>query len=105
MDDERISLIGALEAEGLLVTEWWDDALASYPPHTHPYREVRVVLAGSMTITVGDEVRELGPGDRIDLGPGAEHGAVVGPDGVHYLAGSDRENRSDVVRPTDTLRT
>jgi quercetin dioxygenase-like cupin family protein len=92
-DAEREAVIAALEAEGLLVTEWWDDPGASYEAHVHPHAEVRVVLEGSMTIVVDGRTRDLRPGDRIDLAPGQEHAAVVGADGVRYLAGSGRRSR------------
>lgn len=73
--------------EGLLVTEWTDDAGETYSEHSHPGREVRVVLRGSMTIVVEGLEIELGSGDRIDLEPGERHSARVGPNGVSYLAG------------------
>ena len=87
---DRQALIDELRAEGLDVTEWFDDPHASYPEHSHAGREVRVVLEGAMTILVAGTSHELGPGDRLDLEPGRAHSAVVGPEGCTYLAGSDR---------------
>lgn len=87
---DRQALIDTLRAEGLDVTEWSDQPNATYPEHSHPGREVRVVLDGAMTIIVDGTDHQLGPGDRFDLVPGRRHGAVVGPDGCRYLAGSDR---------------
>ena len=89
-DAERRTAIATLEAEGLLVTEWQDEPNASYETHVHPHLEVRVVLEGSMTVAVDGRALNLRPGDRIDLAPGKEHSAVVGADGVRYLAGSAR---------------
>ena len=91
-DVDRAALIAALEDEGLLVTEWTDDAGAAYEPHTHDHLEVRVVLEGSMAIVAGGHERILGPGDRIDIERRQPHTARVGPDGVRYLAGSSRES-------------
>lgn len=79
-----------LAAEGLDVTEWRDDPNATYDEHSHPGREVRVVISGEMTIRTDRGDRVLGPGDRLDLEPDETHSAVVGPEGVHYLAGTSR---------------
>jgi quercetin dioxygenase-like cupin family protein len=90
LPDERSSAIASLEADGLFVTEWRDDADAIYPPHRHGGREVRIVLDGSMTIVVDGVANELHAGDRIDIPPNTTHSATVGPSGVHYLAGTHR---------------
>jgi quercetin dioxygenase-like cupin family protein len=91
MDDaDRKRIIGALEREGLLVTEWFDEADASYPEHAHATEEVRVVLDGSMTLVIAEVAHELGPGDRVDIAASQPHSASVGPHGVRYLAGSRR---------------
>ena len=87
---DREVAIADLEAEGLSVTEWRDDAHTSYPEHTHPYREVRIVLNGTMTIRTRGDRHDLVPGARLDLPANEPHSAVVGPHGVHYLAGSER---------------
>jgi quercetin dioxygenase-like cupin family protein len=89
-DVDRTALIAALEAEELFVTEWTDDAGASYEPHAHTHVEVRVVLEGSMTIVADGREHHLGTGDRIDLAPGQLHSAKIGDRGVRYLAGSNR---------------
>lgn len=87
-DPDRDRALRELEAEGLYVLEWTDAPGVAYPEHAHPVREVRFVLAGSMTIGVEGESHDLGPGDRIDLRPGEPHRAHIGPDGVVYLAGT-----------------
>ncbi len=87
---ERERAIADLESEGLLVTEWRDDPGTSYELHTHARREVRIVLAGAMTVRTGGVTRKLGPGDRLDIAPNEPHEAVIGPDGVHYLSGAER---------------
>ena len=84
---DRAGVIGALEAEGWSLSEWTDDPGASYPPHAHRSREVRVVLDGEMTLVVRGVVHELRAGDRLDIAPDEPHEATVGPDGVRYLAG------------------
>ena len=86
----RSSAIAALEAAGLVATEWHDEANVTYAPHTHARHEVRIVLGGSMTIVVDGIANELRPGDRIDIPANTVHSATIGPSGVHYLAGTHR---------------
>jgi quercetin dioxygenase-like cupin family protein len=40
------------------------------PPHSHPHEQVGYVASGRMELTIGDQVRVLGPGDGY-LMPGA----------------------------------
>jgi hypothetical protein len=47
-----------------------------------------------MSITVDGREHVLHSGDRVDIGPGQLHAARVGPDGVHYIAGSARQASS-----------
>jgi quercetin dioxygenase-like cupin family protein len=87
---DRGALIAGLEREGFDVTEWNDPPNTRYGAHSHADQEVRVVVDGSMTIVVAGVEHELRAGDRFDVEPGVEHYAVVGPDGVRYLAGAIR---------------
>ena len=36
-------------------------------PHSHPHEEFAFVLSGSVTLTLGDEVNDLEPGDSVTL--------------------------------------
>lgn len=81
----RAELIASLEAEGLTVTEWFDEAGTHYDEHVHPRDEVLAVLEGTMTMLIGGDEHALGPGDRIRLGAGEKHTATVGEQGVRYL--------------------
>lgn len=83
----REELIEELEASGMSVTEWTDDADIHYPEHAHPRDEVLVVLRGEIRMTVAGRERMLGPGDRLALAAGERHVATVGPDGATYLVG------------------
>lgn len=87
---DREQRLRELEDEGLYVIDWTDSPDVAYPTHSHPDREVRVVLEGALMVTVGDRSVELGPGDRMDLPPGQEHSMTVGPAGARYLAGTTR---------------
>jgi mannose-6-phosphate isomerase-like protein (cupin superfamily) len=51
-----------------------DEPLA-YGPHLHrEIEETFVVQAGALRFLLGDEVRDLGPGDRVCVAPGLRHG-------------------------------
>jgi quercetin dioxygenase-like cupin family protein len=86
---DRAREIARLEARGLTVLEWRDAPGAAYAEHSHPDREIRVILAGSMQIACEGRTVVLRPGDRVELDPGAEHSARVGRTGVRYLAASE----------------
>jgi len=47
---------------------------ASTTPHHHPRtEEIYYLLAGQGLMRIGNETREVGPGDAIAIPPGAEH--------------------------------
>lgn len=47
---------------------------AATTPHFHPLtEEIYYILAGVGSMRVGDEVRDVGPGDAIAIPPGASH--------------------------------
>lgn len=48
-----------------------------YPLHSHPYEQTSVVIQGRMRLTVGDEVREVGPGDMWCAPPDVPHGGEI----------------------------
>ncbi len=89
---DRYRVIETLRAEGLHVTEWSDAPDSAYSEHAHPQVEVRVVLAGEMTMTAGGKRFVLRPGDRIDFEADEAHSAAVGAAGVSYLAGAYRRD-------------
>ena len=35
----------------------------TYELHSHPHEQMSVIVSGRMRLTVGDEVRDIGPGD------------------------------------------
>ena len=72
----------AFAAEGLEPHAWSNAAGHRYAPHAHPYHKVLYCVAGSITFHTAEGDTTLHPGDRLDLPPGTEHGATVGPDGV-----------------------
>ena len=79
----------ALQREGLNAA-WWSQVPGTrVPQHEHPFPEARWVLSGFLRVFIGDEVVELGPGDRLDLPPGTKHGyEVLGLAPVVFVTGS-----------------
>jgi len=59
----------------VMVVQFKIAAGAEVPPHTHPHEQVGHVVSGRMQFRIGDEVRELGPGDGYSVPGGVTHGA------------------------------
>lgn len=73
--ERRLSALGT--------PSWWSNgAHDQYAPHQHPYHKVLYCVAGSIIFHIGGENVQLGAGDRLDIEPGTEHSASVGPEGV-----------------------
>ena len=82
-----------LRAEGFSAPRAWGNAPGDrYGAHSHDYHKVLFCLEGSITyhLANGDANAdmELSAGDRLDLAPGTEHSATVGPDGVECIEAS-----------------
>jgi len=84
--DEAIAL-DALASEGLSPQRWSNGPGDVYAQHQHAYHKVLYCLRGSIVfrMTATGEAIALTPGDRLDIEPGTEHGAVVGTDGVDCI--------------------
>ena len=53
-------------------------------PHTHPTHEFYFVMRGAGTMVIGDERREIGPGDLVYIPPNAVHSLeTIGDDAIH----------------------
>jgi unsaturated pyranuronate lyase len=55
------------------------------PRHQHVNEQVGLVIRGSMTLTVEDEERTLGPGDLYLIPSNASHTAVAGAEGASIV--------------------
>jgi quercetin dioxygenase-like cupin family protein len=55
--------------------------------HSHPWDVCALVTAGDITLTIGGTATVYATGDVFTMDAGCVHHEVVGPDGVHYLAG------------------
>ena len=68
------------------------DAGAVVPEHSHENEQLGMVLSGSLTFRIGDESRELDPGDTYVIPANVPHEVTrTGPDGAVVI---------DVFSPT-----
>lgn len=68
--------------------------------HVNAERDVLyVVLAGSATLTVDGEPREVAAGEATIVDKGASRALVAGPDGVRYLTSHIRRGGLEISRP------
>lgn len=59
---------------------------ASYTLHTHPHEQFSVLLQGRLRLTVGDEVRDIGPGDMWYAPANVAHGGeILGGEAVVFV--------------------
>ena len=86
-DPTKEELVEQYYEEGMEPYSWSNEPGEEYPPHTHDYHKVIMVVEGSITFDFPDrdESVTLEPGDRLDIAPGITHEAVAGPDGVTCL--------------------
>ena len=81
-DDIERTLVG----EGLQGCHQWGNAPGdTYGWHRHDYHKVLYCLSGGITFHTHDGDVALTPGDRLDLAPGTDHAATVGPSGVRCI--------------------
>ena len=67
------------------------DPNSALPEHRHENEQLGMLLHGSMTFRIGDEERELVPGDTWRIPSHTPHSATAGPEGAIAL---------DVFAPT-----
>ena len=69
----------------LLVMNWLDPGM-EVNPHSHPFEQVLMILKGRMRLTIGDDVREIGPGEVVRIPPDVVHcGEPIGTEQVVNL--------------------
>jgi unsaturated pyranuronate lyase len=52
------------------------------PEHSHENEQLGIVISGSVDFRVGDETRQLGPGETWSIPAQTPHEVVTGPDGA-----------------------
>jgi hypothetical protein len=67
---------------------WGNGPGDTYGTHDHAYHKVLFCLEGSIVFHLREGDVALAAGDRLDLEPGTEHGATVGPDGCSCVEAS-----------------
>jgi mannose-6-phosphate isomerase-like protein (cupin superfamily) len=81
--------VAALSSEGCSAPRFWENSPGdTYGSHSHGYHKVLFCLSGSIVFHLAAREVELRAGDRLDLEPGTEHAATVGPAGVRCVEGS-----------------
>jgi mannose-6-phosphate isomerase-like protein (cupin superfamily) len=79
----------AFAADGCSSARPWSNSPGdTYGWHAHTYHKVLFCLSGSIVFHTRDGDVELTAGDRLDLGPGTEHAATVGPAGCECVEAS-----------------
>ncbi len=73
------------ETERLAPRSWSNAPGATYGWHSHDYHKVLYCVSGTIVFHLRDGDVALRPGDRLDVPPGTEHAATVGPDGVECM--------------------
>ena len=58
----------------------------TYELHSHPHEQMSVIISGRMRLTVGEEVREIGPGDMWYAPANVQHGGeILGDEPVVFI--------------------
>lgn len=74
------------EEDGLSPRQWGNAPGDTYEWHAHPYHKVLYCVSGSIVFhTRDDGDLDLAAGDRLDIEPGTDHAATVGPEGVQCI--------------------
>jgi len=60
-----------------LLTEFRLEAGAVLPIHDHPQEQTGYLVAGRLRLTIGDETRDMSPGDAWSIPGGVAHGGVA----------------------------
>jgi len=81
----REEIRARFEEEGLHPSEWGNAPGDQYSWHSHSYHKVLYCVSGSIVFHTEDGDFELEAGDRLDVEPGTDHAATVGPDGVKCM--------------------
>ena len=55
------------------------------PPTHHVEQQIAIVLAGELTLTVGDETKVMRAGDCVVIPPNVRHGGASGPEGCKVV--------------------
>ena len=86
---DRAGALRTLREEGCSAPRGWGNGPGdAYGWHRHDSHKVLFCLEGSITFHLRDGDVPLAAGDRLDLEPGTEHAATVGPKGCACVEAS-----------------
>ena len=78
--------IGIVAGDRLMVVHGYVEPGATLPLHSHPHEQITYVLDGMAYLQIGNEGRDLYPGEGAIVPGGHTHGIVrVGPQGCTIL--------------------
>ena len=72
----------AIEGDRLSLAVIELDPDSVVPEHSHENEQLGIVLSGSLSFRVGDEVRDLGPGGTWRIASNTPHEVHTGPEGA-----------------------
>ena len=72
----------AIHGEGLTLGLIELEAGSVVPEHSHDNEQLGIMISGSVQFRVGDETRELGPGDTWSIPANTPHEVHTGPEGA-----------------------
>jgi mannose-6-phosphate isomerase-like protein (cupin superfamily) len=85
----REEALAAFASEGCSAPRPWGNGPGdTYGVHAHGYHKVLFCLEGSITFHLSEGEMTLRAGDRLDLEPGTDHAATVGPEGCSCIEAS-----------------
>jgi hypothetical protein len=85
----REAALAAFGAEGCSSARPWGNGPNDrYGWHSHDFQKVLFCLSGSIVFHTREGDVSLTGGDRLDLEPGTEHAATVGPEGCECVEAS-----------------
>jgi mannose-6-phosphate isomerase-like protein (cupin superfamily) len=86
---DRDAAVRFFAHEGLSAPRFWGNGPGdTYGWHAHAYHKVLFCLEGSITFHTREGDMELKAGDRLDIEPGTDHAATVGPTGCSCVEAS-----------------
>jgi quercetin dioxygenase-like cupin family protein len=68
--------------EKTLLAEFRMTGGSRLPRHAHPQEQSGHLIAGRIRLTIGEETREMGPGDSWNVPSNLEHGAEILADSI-----------------------
>jgi len=83
---ESLCTIKAITGEKLQLIWARFEPGGEYETHSHPHEQFSLMIAGRMLLRVGDEEKEVGPGDIWYAAPNVVHGgALLGEEPVIFV--------------------